>query len=426
MLEGNQSLQSSADKGTLGLFKEFSKPELMIANTAQSRTKIDESSEAFEILADVATELIVAAYSPEAENFLETKPAEWQTALKANSIYLRYPSTHYFDVEAALYQGRLDKGFSAQNNYDEVVMVPTGEDSFALFFRDRLRNQVAKKSQKSANAASVLKLLREYGMTKEKDFIFAYELNLDEENDGKAVLDSMLLINTKGVKAKSIVADIPKTYRAGLNFTRPTEFMTSLLKIFGYNPNTVRQYANSDNALIFVAETGSLSVYPDGRIEYKALGTNEGVALATSGQAQLQSVNSELCNIIEKIISLSGVGLENADFELKFTQMPQNVKFDQRTEINLDYFVDGKMVVFGADPAVYAVVENGRLVEIKMQVRDIKKLDNETTFENVFEEIDSFCETNSGCKTITAERIVYEYKKNGEEIRPQWQISGMR
>lgn len=413
------------EESSVDIFRRLSKPEIVVVNNNRNRILLANSKDDFKILSDTANMMIYDMYGLGEDELFQSSKGEWQTALKINSVYLRYPANRSVGYEAEIYQQKNGGVLNMINTYSEALLIPAGAQTVTALLRDKLSDTIIGAKLNSNAAKTLSELLKKYDVPGERKYTFACELNLDAEADGKAALDSMLLINTDPIKMYDILVDVPKLYRTGLNFTKSTEFVTGLINIFGYNPNTVRQYVSSEDALTFVGETGSLSIYPEGKVEYKALGPSEGVALA-AGQTGVSPISLGLCNIMEQVLMVSGVEAEGNDFDIEFTQMPQNIKAGEKAEFCFDYFVDGRRVVFGESPAVYATVENGVLVELVIQVRNIKRLMEETTVDSIFSEIDRFCNTNPESKYISSGDIVYMYNKNGEKIKAKWQLSDMR
>ncbi|MBQ2931416.1 MAG: hypothetical protein IJE62_01030 [Clostridia bacterium] len=408
------------------VFDRLNEPTFALINQNQGRTVLSGASDDFETVAAVANEMICAAYALPREEITESGKKEWETALKTNSVYLRYSAERYPEYEAEIYKIK-NMGFPKFfTEYSEVLVVPSSDKDTAILFRSSGSGKIVKAKIVDDKAKKLLQILEKNDKKNTKDYVFAAELNLDEEANGKAVLNSMILINTNKIKAKDIVAEVPRLYKAGLNFTKTTEFVTDLINIFGYNPNTIRQYVNQEKALIFVGENGNLNIYPDGKLEYKALGINEGIPLLATGSDGISAITFGVCDVIEKVMKVSGVDKDGSGFDIKFAKQPQQALVNKKTEFFFDYFVDGKKVLFEQEPAIYMAVEGGRLVELKMQVKNIKVLETETQIEALIEEIDKDFAENPGKKNIEETGIVYRYNKNGDKIHAEWKLSGER
>lgn len=404
------------------IFERLNRPTFALINQSQGRTILSDKSNDFEELSSAVNEMICTAYALPGEEITESGEKEWKTALKTNSVYLRYHAARYTAYETEFYQIK-NMGFSRLlTDYAEVLVAPSNDTDSTILFRSSVSGKIVKAKVVHDKTKTLMQILGKNDKQSSKDYVFAAELNLDEETNGKAVLNPMILINTNKIKAKDIVADVPRLYKAGLNFTKSTEFATDLINIFGYNPNTIRQYVNQENALIFVGENGNLNIYPDGKIEYKALGINEGIPLLASGDDGVPAITFGVCDVIEKVMKVSGVDKVDGEFDIKFTKQPQQALANKRTEFFFDYFVDGKKVMFGPDPAIYMAVEGGRLVELKMQVKNIKVLDTENSLEPIIEAIDKALVENPNKKNIEESGIVYKYNKNGDKMHAEWML----
>ncbi len=408
------------------VFDLLTEPKFVLINQNQGRTILTGENDDFEELSSLVNEMICTAYALADEEITESGKKEWETALKTNSVYLRYPAERYPAYEAEVYQIK-NMGFPKfLTDYAEALVVPSNDGSSTILFRNSDSGKIVKAKIVHDKTKNLMRILERNDGQSAKDYVFAAELNLDEETNGKAVLNPMILINTNKIKAKDIVADVPRLYKAGLNFAKSTEFVTDLINIFGYNPNTIRQYVNQENALIFVGENGNLNIHPDGKLEYKALGINEGIPLLTSGNDGVSAITFGVCDIIERVMKVSGVDADNGGVDIKFAKQPQHTLANKSTEFFFDYFVDGKKVLFGSDPAIYMAVEGGRLVELKMQVKNIKVLDSETSLEPVIEVIDKVLAENPNKKNIGESSIVYKYNKNGDKMHAEWMLLGER
>jgi hypothetical protein len=408
------------------IFETIWSPELIMICDGDKRGAVPNGSDEFKSIS-VATNTVLhnVFYIAEEEKIQQTDDAEWKSAVKGNSVYLRYPAERFTTYDEMLYGTAGSRLSKIINSYDELVIAfdEKNQNTVTVFVLDKESDTAAKAVVASEAAKELFEAFEEY-KTDGKSYVFAYELNLDSKNSDKPGFNSMMVVPTESIETGEIVIDIPKTYKAGLNFTKATDFMAELINIFGYNPNTIRQYVNSDDALIFVGETGSLSIDPEGRIEYKALGTNDGILLSDLGNTDVYGINSGICEIMTKVFRICGINVDNCDFEVKISQTVNPTVQSKKHEIWYDYFVDGKKIEFSKNPAVYAAVENGVLTEIKMQIKDIEKLNTQTEASGMFEAIDEFCAARKDITAINDAKLIYKYTENGEKIRAEWSIQG--
>lgn len=406
------------------IFETLWSPEIIMTCGANGRNIVSNGTDEFKDISSAVGVLIKDAfYITDGSRISQTDDTEWKKALKSDSVYISYPAERFTVYDEALYGASDSELSKAIKSYTNMLITfeKNDEKSATVFIPENFSEKTIKVMVQSDAAKGIRSIAEKY-QKDHKPYAFAHELNLDTQSGDKAVLDSMLLIPIEEIETDDIVVDVPKIYKAGLNFTKTTDFMAGLINIFGYNPNTVRQYVNSDDALIFVGETGSLSISPEGKIEYKALGTNEGIQLKRTGATELYDINKVIYEIMEEIFNLCGISMTDCDFEIKISQLPSVL--EKKQEMAFDYFVDGKKIEFSNIPAVYAVVENGVLTEIKMQINDIEKMNTKTAAPDVFEAIDKFCKDNRDVDKINEANLVYKYMGNGAEIKAEWSIQG--
>ncbi len=408
---------------SLALFKKLSQPKMILINGIQSRSFLPGNDADFNEVADEINTNIFEGYKLGEENITKVGRGEWETALKANSVYVKYPATRYIRYESDFYgiENRVLEGYI--KGYTEALVVPEKEMTATVFLRDSEQNTIAKIKFEKAEIKKVAEVINKYESDSKRNYAFACELNLDDEHGSGTILDSMICIPTTEIKKPNIRVDVPKRYKIGLDYTKTTEFTTDLANIFAYNPNTVRQYINSDDALVFVGETGNMSIYPDGRIEYKALGTKDGILLGSKGRTDVSGITEGIFNILKKVMIASGIDFEECNFDINFSNILHKADEDGKTELYFDYFVDGCRVSIKDEPSVITVVEDGVLTEFKMQVRNIERLETSTVVDNIFEDIDKYCAENPGERQITDSSLVYRFTDNGE-MHVQWEIKG--
>ncbi|MBR5613827.1 MAG: hypothetical protein IKW64_00805 [Clostridia bacterium] len=424
-----ENASESVSNGALNTLLQLSEAETIMINRVENRDAISAENQAFSKAAELADAVIKETHlQPDTAFSGEVSVAEWQGAMKANSIYVRFGKDKSSSFEAGFYKIAASKLAESIPRYEELIILPDNAAKLLnVYIRNRKDAKTVKVRFETPLAKTVNEFIDEHGKISSKMYAFAYELNLDKLDAGQdaASLDSMFVLPVVSVSAYNVVADVPRAYKTGLNFTKTTDFTTGLINVFGYNPNTVRQYVNSDDALIFVGETGSLSVHPEGYIEYKALGTKDGVSLAAQTQTDVYTVTTGLINVLNKVYSLSGVIPEYCDSKLKFAEITQLSNAASGFKIGFDYFVDSRKVKFSEEPAILAVINDGVLTELKMQVKTVKKTDKVTETAEIFEAIDSYCKENPKVKRLTDGKLIYKFAGNGAEMSAEWEIQGV-
>ncbi len=424
---GSAEIMESGALSELKVVYDLPQPYVITSNTYTSRQMLNADSQNFDDIAKRINQLLGEAYSIKSENISAVDRKEWGNALAADSIYVKYPSPRFLSFETELYNVKLSGISGKVKSFEELIVLwdtPHAE-SISLLMADRDSENVFKISISGDKAKSFRERAEKISSGEEKKYVFAQELNLDEKGEKrKTILDSMLIIPVAEEMAQTVNISVPKLYKSGLNFTKATDLTLSFVNAFNYNPNTIRQYVGQDNSIMFVGETGSLNLHPDGLVEYKALDSEDGVPLG--GEKTSGSIVRGLCTLLEKVMRIGGINTAGADFSAKLTQMPQTFRFADKTELCFDYFVGDKRVEFSNGYGAWAVIQNGNLIELKMYLKNIERQGKDEIMSELFDVIDKFCAENPEIGEIRNAYGVYRYKEDAEDIEAEWKIEGVR
>ncbi len=402
-------------------------PQSITVNSYSARKRLAADSQMFDAISELSDGLIGELYMAKSEGVLLSNREEWQKALNSDSVYIKYPLVRNSGSDAAFYGM---KSTNLQNSIREITQIIIAYDqsldgTVMLFAADKNGENIVKTRLGGDNAEEFKKKAKKLDAGDKKEIVFAWELNLDKKTDkDKTALNSMLMLSAEEESAETVSIDVPRLYKSGMNFTGATDLTLGLVNAFNYNPSTIRQYVNSDNSIMFVGETGSLSLRPEGVIEYKALDSEDGVIL--SSNEGLGDICLGLGSMIEKLMRISGINTANADFEVKLTGVPQAYRFNERCGLEFDYFVGDKKVILADSCGIRAVVQRGRLVEMKMHLKDIRLRGEEEPMEKLFDAIDRFCETNPESREVSDAYGVYVYREDGADIKAEWKVEGAR
>ncbi len=403
---------------------ELPQPDLIAANSIRGRMLIEDNDKSF---AALSNQIIGELYGLKSDEIIGASKEEWEAAFNTDSVYVRYPVERFSDFEAALYGIKSNSISDKIQSYTQVLFAAESDKSVTVFVAEQNDGRFIKAKLDTDTAKSICGDINKLTDIEKKEYAFAYELNLDQpSNRERVMLDPMLLIPVGEEKAPEIQAAVPRVYKAGLNFTKATDLTVGLINTFGYNPNTIRQYVNSDDSIMFVGETGSLSLHPGGLIEYKALDAEDGVTLDKAGAGSLKNILTNLCGMLEKVMRISGINTNNADFTLKLTGMPKSYRSEVKTEIDFDYFINGNKLEFKDSYGVRAVLQKGNLVELRMQLKNIERQNKQEYMKDMLDTIDEFCAINKNYKRINRVYGVYRYEEGAAELNAEWKVEGAK
>ena len=403
-------------------------PETVFINGTSSHQKVSEDSLEYRQLIEELGENLQKVYLSKAEDIAEVEWEDWTRALSEYGVYVKYPVSHRTEFLGEVL-GIKDSSFQKNiDSYRELIFT-TGvvvDMGVTVFVREDETDKIIKISL-DADAIELRNIMKRISNKNENIHMFAFELNFHEEKikgETRGVsFDSMLMLPSDAMEMAGVSFDVPRRYRGGISFSGATDVTSGLTGLFGFNPNTIRQYSNSDGTLMFVGDTGSLSVHPSGKIEYKSLGESEGILLVNDARnSDGGQVFSRVLAFKEKIFDICGMNDEKHEAELKMTE------FDDAEnglmKFGFEYFVDGGRVLFPGGPAMYGVVRNGVLTEFKIQIKNIEKSGGKKEITDMFEAIDDFLATNSAVNKISDGRTVYKYTEDKRDTFGTWEIQG--
>lgn len=419
-------MQPNAEKENAeNKYRRLAAPDIVMLKHSRGRYVFETSDEGYGELIKMIEMGIKDMHVQAVSDYTKNTDEDWKKALDGSGLYVKFGCAKNSAFEAQLLNVP-ESGLEANAaKYSEIIFVPDSmSDNVKAFVRTddtkevfsvmcrvqhKIFDEVAKKISEGA----------------EKNSVFAYELNLDKEEGHSLILDSMIMLPVGEQKANLVVSEIPANYKEGIKFNQTSEFSVNLISAFGYNPNTIRRYADSEGKLILVSETGTISVRPSGQIEYKALSENDGVSMLVSGKSRSDaySIVESVSTLTQNILAVSGAGNEKNRATLKITEYPDLSNLSE-IRIKMDYFVDNLRVKFGNKEAVEAVIKNGILAEYRINVKTIERLEEERVCDDVLTAVDDFCEKNKDCKKITASSLVYEVNEDGKEASAVWEIKG--
>ncbi len=402
--------QENSTQNVINTFWQLSEPETVLAVSGNDRRFVKKTDRDYQQIIEKINVTMRDIYSVRAADILASDEEQWKDSLAQGAVYVKFITPRDTRFEGLFY-GVKDSPLSrAVNKCREIVFVPDGD--LDIYIKDEQSGKIVKTYMKTDT--EVFKKAVDDTVGKGRKFSFGFEIETPESS-----ISPMFVVPANDVETSNIVINVPRVYKSGINFTKATEVTTGLINIFGYNPNTVRKYENTDGALIYVGETGSLSLHPLGRIEYKALGENEGVPIAagSTGSESAYSVVAGLSEVIEKIYSLSGIKDEKHNAQLRIVDFNND-------GMEFDYFVDGIRVSIGGDAAVSAVIKNGVLTEFEMWLKSIEKTENTTQIGSVMTAVQEYQRHNPKVNTAGNAALVYVYNGDNNETSAVWDIQG--
>jgi len=110
------------------------------------------------------------------------------------------------------------------------------------------------------------------------------------------------------------------------------------------------------------------------------------------------------------------------DGKLRIAALPVMDGQTSAIRVEFDYYVDDCRVNFLNSPAITAIINDGVLTELKMQIKTVKKTENDTHMTALLDEIDEFVGKNPQTKLIDYAKTTYKFSQSGDELSVEWDI----
>lgn len=408
----------------------LAKPQKLVITNGGMRGVYYNSDVSYGKYYEAVSDFFTTVLSDESLVFLraEVDETEWYGVLRndelldTKSIYISYStafSPRLFAEVTGVEHTWLEPTASALREFILTPIEEEGQDVL-LYVRSAADGKIMKYHINYPHKNSLYNRISE--MTDNANYSFAFELNLHDSQVGigggvsqKVVMDPLLMISARDSRSMAITGENPITNEAD---------MEALLSVFGYRKRGVNRHTGTDGKEHFVENYGSLSIGPDGMVEYYAVDEAKGVNIlpAEGGAASLyDALNGSVrfaANVWQSLVPdqpfealISSDLVENQSGEYTFT---------------LDYYFEGTPIAMrtkGLDHGVEIHVKNGRIIEYRHLLRRFSGTGAETENVPMLQAIDGMYSLLSGEESqIRIQDLFLSYTEDtvpGEK-RPVW------
>lgn len=422
--DGSGDLNVTDSESVVSSFWNMSNPQMVMVEHEKRNYLMNPSGEDYAAMNEIIKSAIRDGHLQKRSSFEEKTEADWVNGRYGTSVYVKFSCVHSAYFEAGALSVNESGMVPNASDYSELILLANGNrNELDLLIREEVSGRIYSVPTR-ISAVKFKELIKKTVNSGKTSHVFASELNLDKAVEGRVSLDSLFLIPIGNPYINNVISRTPKSFTEGIDFTKTSEFSVNLINAFGYNYNTIRQYSDDDGRLIYVGETGTIAVGSDGQIEYKALTDDDGIQFIENDSTNsAYSIVDEIASLNKSILRISGVGNEKNNSVLRFSEFPSAGNLSE-VKIVMDYYVDNCKVEFGAVPAVEAVVKNGILVEYRIKVKSIERMESAVPCEDILKAIDAFCGANPNIKRITDGELVYPISADEQVTSAVWKLEG--
>ena len=380
--------------------EELFMPDRIVVNCVGSRRSIyTDSSAEYHAIYEAAKESLTRWLRSEEREPEKIEEKEYYDTLKGRSLLLQFPVEMPVRVLGQLVGVGESPVFGRMSSVTELVLVP-GEERVELLGQDRGDGTVYRFSL-GADDGALRKLINQYATGNANRMLSAYELGFYRQPEGselvpRLILSPFVMLDTsnESQQSEALRGELPSLDLDNM------EQVEDVLRLFGYNPNTIRRYTELSDARVFVSDRSTLRLYPDGLLEYNATESRYGLPLegengeGGSAKSFLDSVD-RTADWITRLFHT--VGLE----EIPKMRVASDIS-DQHYEsfsFAVDYQVNGRPVAINysgselVDPLHHAAVleiQNNRIVSMRVLLRNYQETGEQITNMPLVKELDLF------------------------------------
>ena len=117
------------------------------------------------------------------------------------------------------------------------------------------------------------------------------------------------------------------------------EAIENILSTFGFNTMNAKRYVEDDNSMVYVENYGTVKIYTDGLVEYKAINDDKGIALSDKTGI---SYDDTVALAVGMVNNMTKSALGDRETDIRVTSDLVDEK--QKTiKLTFDYYINGVM-----------------------------------------------------------------------------------
>ena len=373
----------------------FMPEKIVSAESISERSVYSGGEENFFILNDFSKNILKSLFT-EAEETTEVSGIEYCDTVKGRVLYVEYPVNIPVKVLGHLCEINVSSVFSEISVVNGFAAVPSDSGCF-VYMRDISTGKILRYSI-PFDSRKLATVISDYALPG-GDFMTAFELGFYKREDmvfeQKISFEPFVLIDT----SKETLRNQVIRAKAPFGETEPSDIsldaIGKIVSAFGYNPNTIRRYTDSEGTLVLIEDYSTIKLYTNGVLEFTTTTPKKGINM------QIHSVSfASPQNVLDTIDSLTEIlgGVWNA---LDMGDMPDIRLGSEITDnysdyrLSFDYRFDGNPVILSYGDAKHAIeleIKDNLLTFMKVYIRGYESAGEECENIPTSDALDRFCE----------------------------------
>lgn len=386
----------------------LSKPRKIVVNDGELWVPYYNTDEAFENLDENTRLILERLLSGNIKQEEEITYEKWLEHLSEPSVYVEYPIAVTPKMLSLVLNTSFEKLHSDISIIHDAIIIPRGDSQVYVAVRDANTNKARQyliEDEELAFPETVLALYTEkYRRDGYYEFAFSTLLG-DGLGEGNVKVSDLVLFS-----------DNESTYR-DIKAVNPIEGIgyENLLQSFSFNPKPLRHYSDDYGGENYVENYATVTVFPDGYIEYSAVNPEKGIDLGQYEENEYEILNSAI-DFAEKVwASVSDEPLNVLVSGIEQTETGNRFIFD--------YYYGGREIAVavektGREPLYHAieiVTEGSRIVSYRQFLRAYNEAYTLTGQENFMVALDYFVDLFKSSENCVITDLYPGYFDNGTQ-----------
>ncbi len=362
----------------------LSKPRKIVVNDGELWVPYYNSDDAFDRLDENVAIVLKCLLGGKTKMEKQIDYDAWISLLTETSVYVEYP----IEVEPRMLAMVLNTDFerlpSEIGIINDAIIIPAdADDEVLVALRDANTNKAYKFLVKDESISFPREVLAMYTEKYRRDGYYEFAFN--------TLLGEGLGENNVRVADLVLFSDNESVYR-DIKGTNPMEGKghAQILQSFSFNPKPLRYYSDGYGADNYVENYATVTIFPDGYIEYSAVDSEKGIDLGENGDNEYEILNRAI-DFAEKV--WSGVSQEPLEVLVSGIE-----KTETGNRFVLDYYYGGREIAVEVTKegreSLYHAIEietvGSRIVSYRQYLRSYTEADTATSQESFMLALDYF------------------------------------
>ena len=396
-----------------------SNPAKIIVNNTDKRGVYTHTSDDFNDMVGTVKELLKDGLSQK-KNVSQSSIEAWKDALKYKSIYISYPVTYGVKTFSAILDTPIN-ALSGGNVQEFVLVSPDNITGKPHLIVKNASDNTYTDIVLSLDGKNISELTEKYAVSSSGEYPYSFELNFDSAKnikEQKLTIDSEVTLPINPISVPTVtetncfedIGENPELYK-------------ELLRPFGFNTSNVRKNVNLDNSIVFAENYGTIKMYPDGLLEFKALNDSLGISIGNSTEFY-----DTFIDCIEFVNNTWDVAFtdENMNINLSSAKVGET---DNSFVLTIDYYAEGMEVVSSIDAtdshlklshAIEIEVKNSKIISYRQSVKSYRSTGGWVSSAGVIDALNLLMATESIESDNILDLYTAYYPSEGSICTPHW------